>query len=146
MAARRLLIVMLVLLGMSALAASLAPQPQGGDEPATRSTAAKRDHRKPAGGQLVEETFDAQAKRPQHVSVPLGDQLSLRVKSSRAGEVGIPDLGLLQNVSRLDPAVFDILAASEGSYEVRVVGSKHAIGFLEFGDSKEKRGKPGKAQ
>jgi hypothetical protein len=146
MAARRLLIVMLVLLGMSTLAAALAPRPQGGDEATTTSTAAKRDHRKPAGGQLVEETFDAQAARPQRVSVPLGDQLSLRVKSSRTKEVEIPKLGLLQDVTRLDPAVFDILASSEGNYEVKVVGSKRPVGFLEFGDSEKRRGKPGQAQ
>src|SRR5215211_451109 len=146
MAARRLIIVLLVLLGMSTLAAALAPPPQSGDEPPTTTRTAEREHRAPARGQLVEDTIDAESKRPQTVSVPLGDQLSLRVMSSRTGEVEIPDLGLLENVTRFDPARFDILASSRGNYEVRIVGSKHPVGFLEFGESKAGRDKPDEAQ
>ena len=140
------MIVMLVLLGMSALAAGLAPPPQSGDEPPTTSTARTRDHRDLTGGQLVERTIDAQSKRPQTVTVPVGDQLSLRVKSSHTGEIEIPNLGLLQNVTRFDPAHFDILASSKGSHEVKIVGSRHPVGFLEFGDAEKRRGKPAKAQ
>jgi hypothetical protein len=146
MAARRLIIVMLVLLGMSTLAAALAPPPENGEESTTTTTTAKREHRQPTGGQLVEETIDAQAKRPQTVTVPVGDQVSLRVKSSRVGQVEIPDLGLLTDVTPVDPARFDILASSRGSHEVRLLGSKRPIGFLEFGDSEAKRGKSDKAQ
>jgi hypothetical protein len=146
MAARRLIIVLLVLLGMSTLAAALAPPPQSGDESPTTTGTAKREHREPARGQLVADTIDARSKRPQTVSVPLGDQLSLRVKSSRTGEVEIPDLGLLEDVTRFDPARFDILASSRGSHEVRIVGSKHPVGFLEFGDSKAGRDKSDEGQ
>ena len=146
MAARRLLIVMLVLLGLSAFAAALAPQQESGEESTTSTSTAKREHHESTRGQLIEDTIDAQSKRQQTVVVPLGDQLSLRVKSSRAGEVEIPDLGLLENVTPVDPARFDILASSKGSHEVKVVGSKHPAGFLEFGESDTKRGMPDKAQ
>jgi hypothetical protein len=144
MAARRLIIVMLVLLGMSTLAAALAPPPENGEESTTTSTTPKRERPEPAGGQLVEATIDAQAKGPQAVDVPLGDQLSLRVKSTRAGQITIPKLGLLENVTRLDPARFDILASSSGRFEVRMLGSKGAIGALRF--ERPERGKPDKAQ
>ena len=146
MAARRLMIVMVVLLGMSALAAALAPRPQGGDESTTTTTTAKREHREPTGGQLIERTIDAQSKRPQTITVPVGDQLSLRVKSSRPGEVEIPDLGLLENVTPVDPARFDVLASSKGRHELRLVGSERPVGLLEFGDSEAKRGNPDEAQ
>jgi hypothetical protein len=146
MAARRLIIVVLVLLGVSTLAAALAPPPENGEESTTTTTTAKREHSQPRGGQLVEETIDAQARRPQSVAVPLGDQISLRVKSSRAGQVEIPDLGLLTDVTPTDPAQFDILASSKGSHEVRLLGSERPIAFLELGDSEARRGRSDRAQ
>jgi hypothetical protein len=144
MAARRLIIVMLVLLGMSTLAAALAPPPQGGDDSTTTSTTEKRHHRERIDGQLVARTIDAQAPKPQSVTVPVGDQLDLRVKSSRPGQVEIPDLGLLEDVTPVDPARFDILASSRGRHEVRMFGSHRALGFLEF--KKPERGKSAEPQ
>jgi hypothetical protein len=133
MAARRLLIVMLVLLAMSMLAAALAPSP--GDDETTSSTTSTTTagHRAPAGGELVEAKLDADAARPQTIRVPLGDQLSLAVSSRRAGQAQIAGLGLVEDVARLAPARFDLLADHRGRYEVRLVDPPRTLGVIVLG-------------
>jgi hypothetical protein len=135
MAARRLIIVMLVLLGVSTLAAALAPVDPGPESTSTSTRTATRERAQRTGGELVRETIDVQSNQPMSIRLPVGDQLSLSVESRRFGQVEIRGLGLLDDVAPLDPARFDILADEPGRHQVRVLGEKREVGVLEFVDA-----------
>jgi hypothetical protein len=139
MAARRLLIVMLVLLGLSTLAAALVPQhaPRGGTtastttEPATTTTPSP-----PIGRSLTVEILVGGKKVPV-VAAPLckarkvrceplhvGDQLSLQVLSKTQAELEIPALGLLGVATSNSPAFFQLLPREPGTIGVLFTTSR----------------------
>jgi hypothetical protein len=127
MAARRLLIVMLVLLGLSTLAAALVPQHslRGGTttsqvtttQPAETTPAAPPPPGRSlsveivVGGKKVPVVAGTLCKAPKPRCEPLhvGDQLSLEVLSKKHGELEIPTFGLIGVASRNSPAFFQLL-------------------------------------
>jgi len=124
MAARRLLIVMLVLLGVSTLAAALLPQrtlrndgTTATTRPTTTTTGTNPAFRRPTkilvGGK----------KFPVVSPVSVGDQLTLLVRSRFPAEIAIPEFGLVGFATSDTPARFELLADEPGT-----------IGVL-FGDS-----------
>ena len=116
MAARRLVIVMLVLLGVSTLLASLAPPPGPRTGSSTTSGTSRTAKERPKGdGQLLRREIDAQANRPEVIQIPAGDQLALEVSSDRVAEIEIGLLGLLDTAAPLSPARFDVIAEEPGS-------------------------------
>jgi hypothetical protein len=128
--ARRLLIVMLVLLGLSTLAAALVPPQREPGGTATTQTTSPRTSKLPPGGELVRATIDADGRRPERIEVPLGDQLALEVRSRRLAEIQIPALGLIEDATRGAPARFDILARREGAFEVRRIEPRVRLGVI----------------
>ena len=137
MAARRLLILMLVLLGTSTLAAALVPQPSE-REPTTSTTTPPRTSHLPSNGELIRVTVDAQVVRPERIAVPLGDQLALVVRSAKAGQVAIPELGLLEDVLPLGPARFNVLPTREGRFEVHLLDPRRVIAVIEVTERRER--------
>ncbi|MEO8091939.1 MAG: hypothetical protein ABI726_04430 [bacterium] len=132
MATRRLVIVMLMLLGISTLAAALAPpRSERAASTSTTGSTTQATPLTPAGGELVRGTIDAQAKRPPRIRIGLGDQLSLEVRSTRVVQVEIARLGLTDSAAPLSPARFDLLAERQGSFEVRLQESRREIGVIE---------------
>jgi hypothetical protein len=127
-AARRLLILMLVLLGVSTVAAALVPvdRDAGGDDTTTTSTSTAE----PPTGKLKDKTIDAGAKEPKTIRVHVGDQLQLRVKSPKAHEVEIPALDELADVDPDADAHFDLLLFEAGRYPVRLVENERKIGTI----------------
>ena len=115
MAARRLVIVMLVLLGVSTLLASLAPPPGSRTDSSTSTSPRTAKQASRNGGELVRREIDAQASRPEVIQVPAGDQLALEVSSDRVAEIEIGLLGLLDTAAPLSPARFDVFAEEPGS-------------------------------
>jgi len=131
MAARRLVIVMLILLGVSLVAGTLAPSPVDDadqEEPATPSPPPRAEGE---GGRLVEERIDADADGRETIPIRVGDQLALTVRTSEADEVEIPDIGELEFASPLAPARFDLLATEEAIYPIRLVEADRVIGQIE---------------
>jgi hypothetical protein len=143
MAARRLLIVMVVLLTVSTLAAALVPvrdTDESTEETTTRSTTeATRD----PPGELVRATVDGSSSKEQRVEVRVGDQLRLRVTSRRPDEVEIPAFGELRDVARDSPALFDLLPFEAGTYSVRLVEAGRRIARIEV--ERRRRRAPGDA-
>jgi hypothetical protein len=137
-AARRLIILMLVLLAISSVAAALVPvDPEGlSDESTTTSTQTPK--RELPAGRLVSKAIDADRPRPKTVRIELGDQLQLRVSSRRADQVEIPRVGELQDVDRFTPADFDLLPFEPGSYPIRMVEAKRKIGRIVVTKPKKK--------
>ena len=122
---------MLVLLGLSSLAAALVPAPEEPAETDSSTTSTSTTSDLPAGGELLRVSVDADARRVERVELPVGDQLALDVRSRRPGEIEIPRLGLLQDVAPGAPARFDILAREPGKLEVRRVASRDRVTVIE---------------
>jgi hypothetical protein len=159
MAARRLLIVMLVLLGLSTLAAALVP-PQALREDTTGSTSSTEQaetaptdtvprgrnlkFKLRVGGKTTPVVSCPVAKRRAGACEPLkvGDQLTLVVSSRKADELEMPAFGLVDAVGPDEPARFEILVTSPGSYKIRFVSTGRIAGRIEVeAPAAEKRGK-----
>lgn len=134
MAARRLLVLMLVLLGVSTLAAALVPpQAQREDTASETATEATRSKAGPPSGRIVRARIDASRRRPRTVHLQRGDELSLVVRSRAPDQAEIPAFGLLEDVGRDDPARFDLLPERVGSFEIRLVEAGRVIGRIAVG-------------
>jgi hypothetical protein len=126
-AARRLLILMLVLLGVSTVAAALVPVDRTVDDETTTTTTSTREA---PTGELVPESIDAGADTPTTIRVQVGDQLQLRVTSPEPDEVEIPALDELEDVDPEAPARFDLLLFNRGQFPVRLVEAERKIGEI----------------
>ncbi len=124
MAARRLLIVMLVLLGLSTLAAALVPQHalRGGSTGSTTTQPAQSTTTPaPAAGRTLSARIKIGGKRVPVVAGPVcvrgkcgepihvGDQLSLEVFARKQTEVEISSFGLIGVAGKTAPAIFQLL-------------------------------------
>jgi hypothetical protein len=147
MAARRLLIVMLVLLGLSTLAAALVPQHSLRDgttsgTTTTQPTQSTTTAEPPPGRSLevqiavgkkvpvVADTLCDKRKRkcePLHV----GDQLSLQVLSKRQTELEVPRFGLIGVASPNAPAFFQLLPQEPGTIGVIFTSSRQVAARIE---------------
>jgi hypothetical protein len=139
MAARRLLIVMLILLGLSTLAAALVPPRtlRSGTTTGTTTTQPTQTATPlvPPGGQDVPVTFSVGGKTVPVVAcrssadkrrcspILVGDQLSLVIHSRIADQLEIPAFGLVKAVDPNAPALFDLLPESPGTYAINFVGA-----------------------
>lgn len=121
MAARRLIAVMLVLLFLSSLAAALAPVERSSDETSTSTTDAITQPVREQGD-VVKATLNADPKNPQRIEASVGDQLQLRVSSSRVATIELVGLGPTEDVDPIAPARFDVLLEERGRYPVRELG------------------------
>ena len=141
MAARRLLIVMLILLGASTLAAALVPVPEPDEE--QEQAAPKPPDRSERTGRLVRETVRVPGRHGEDgggdgddqdvptVRIALGDQLQLTVHARRPDEVEIPAVGELREVGPDAPARFDLLPFETGTFVVRLVGADRTVARIE---------------
>ncbi len=125
MAARRLLIVMLILLGLSTLAAALVPQHalHGGTTTGTTATQPTQSTTTaaPAAGRSLSARIETGGKTIPVVAGPVclkgkcgepihvGDQLSLAVFARKQTELEIRSFGLIGVASKTAPALFQLL-------------------------------------
>jgi hypothetical protein len=134
MAARRLLIVMLILLGVSSLAGVLLQEDSLRQE-TTASTTTEQTETTPTGtakaGERLSSVIVAKPKLVARIPVEVGDQLSLVVCSNRPDQVEIPALGLIGAVLPAAPARFELIAEARGSYGVRLVEADRLIARIE---------------
>jgi hypothetical protein len=131
MLGRRFLILVAVLMGLTALAASVAPRdPAIRDErrqatPTPTATAPSG----PATTRTVEREVSADADRPQRVVVDEGDIVQLEVASSQVDSVVFMD-----EVEPVDPdsdARFNVLADAVGTYDISLLDADRVIGTVE---------------
>ncbi len=138
MAARRLLILLLVLLGISMLATALAPVRDDREETSSETTTAETtgtgttasvpDEAANAG--LFNVTIKADPSSITKVRLYAGEELQLKVESTLYDQVAIPELGQIQAVSPYGPAMFDLLLDQPGDYAVRLVTADSKIAEL----------------
>jgi hypothetical protein len=134
MLGRRFLLLVAVLMGLTALAASIAPRdpvvrgPQSERRP-TPTPAPQAAEPAPAGTKTptVERTISADAARPERVVVTEGDLVTLEVAGSQLDTVQL--LGRIEPVAPHSPAVFQLLA-ERGRHPITLLGADRQIGTL----------------
>jgi len=135
---RRVLLLFALVLGLSAIVASIAPPPDSRDEAAEDATVATTPASPaPARTEPMVVRFSAGGKRETSPvrRVPVGSSFVLEVLVPRAGDVVVDELGLRQSADSLTPARFAVLAQPPGGYAigfVPVTGERSLVGEVEF--------------
>jgi hypothetical protein len=147
MAARRLLIVMLVLLGLSTLAAALVPTRSLNDA-GTGSTIAGETQTEATvptdtvpRGKPLELKIRVGGDQIPIVPIEVGDQLALTVVSRNSDQLEIPALGLIETVGPNLPATFDVLAEQRGDIGIRAVSADRVVAKIRVERRSKKAGK-----
>jgi hypothetical protein len=142
MAARRLILILLVLLFVSSLAAALVPIDRSGDSTSTSTTTEVA--KTPPEGREIIKRIDARERKPETIRMRVGDQLRLTVDGRAPDQVEIPRLDLLEPVDLGAPARFDLLADEPGTYLIRLLEARRTIGRLVVRPAKRATEKDGK--
>jgi hypothetical protein len=129
-AARRLLIVMLLLLGISTLGAALIPSERLERARTTSTTQQLPPDTLPSGNLVLAKVRVAPGRLPV-VGIKLGQQLLLRVSAKARDDVEIPRLGLTEAVDPVTPARFDLLPTEPGRYAIRLVHAGRTVGEID---------------
>ena len=133
MAGRRFLLLIALLLGLTAVAASFAqrdrPTASSEAEPTTAPTTA------PAGTATESRTETLTASEdPQRLVIERGELIALEVSADERDAVSIPGLGLMDAVDPEAPARFTVLADVPGVYAVELIDADRRVGTLEVQD------------
>lgn len=137
MAARRLIIIMLLLLGISTGIAIVAPSPKDDSTPeetapptGSTGTTNPTPSEGPGTGSsdLVKATISPDDK-PKTIKAKPGERLVLKVNPGRASDLEIPELGLTGTTTPYAPVTFDMrLPDDPGRFEViELTGKKLAV-------------------
>ncbi len=155
MAARRLIIIMLILLGISTLlAAALPDRVRDAEEEQTASEATagpaettgnkptETDEQASTTRRLKPETIDADKDTIVVIKLEAGQQLPLTVLSSTDDLVEIQKIGFVDAVGPHKPATFDILTDLPGEYGIKLLETGRIIGRLEITQRAPEGSKP----
>lgn len=150
MAARRLIIVLLVLFAISIVAAMIAPERRGpllGDRSSsstdsttsttTTTTEAKAPDDLPAGGEALTVRIEASESKPESVEAFVGDQLELNVGSERSREIEIPAFGEVETAAPDAPADFNLLLRDAGKLPIIDADSGALLGRIDVAEPKD---------
>jgi hypothetical protein len=136
MLGRRLLVLMAVLLGFTALAAALAPRPtvtpprgsataSPSPEPSTSSPSTPTSH-------VIARTVDANAgARPAHVRARAGDVVRLAVRGDVLDAVELQGLDEIEPIEPGSPARFELLADATGEFPIVLQAADRRVGLLD---------------
>src|SRR3954451_24187821 len=145
MAARRLLIVMLILLGLSTLAAALVPQRTLNDGTTSTTRSVATVPTVPAGTLPPVAEIIVGGKKFPVVPVHVGDQFTLLVRSRHPNEIAIPEFGLIGFATAGTPARFELLPNAPGTFGILFAASGKPAGQIEVvqrtGKKKKKKKK-----
>jgi hypothetical protein len=135
---RRVLLLFALVLGLSAIVASIAPPPDTRDEAADDTTVATTPASPaPVRTDPIVVRFSAGQKRETFPTrrVRVGSSFVLEVSVPRPGDIVIDGLGLRQSADPLTPARFAVLAQPPGGYAIGFVpvrGERSLVGEIEF--------------
>jgi hypothetical protein len=139
MAARRLIVVMLVLLGLSTLVAALVPAPQSSEDgpgtptgPAGGPGARRPSH---GAGGLVTARIRVSDRSPEVVRVRPGQRLVLLVGGAVGDDISIPAFGLTETMAPTAPARFDLIVDRAGRFPIRAFGTERPVGSIVSGSA-----------
>jgi hypothetical protein len=139
---RRVLLLFALVLGLSAVVASIVPPPETREERDREPAGPAEPTRRPAAGPSGTLAFavpaDAREDRPRTRRAAAGSRLSVQVSVPEPGEVTLEGLGLRASADPRAPARFDLVARPNGRYAVVFVplrGGARVVGRLEFADA-----------
>jgi hypothetical protein len=137
MLGRRLLVIMAVLLGFTALVTALAPRPTSVDPraPAAASPTGEPSASRPAAGasRVVTQTVDASAGvRPTRVRARAGDTVRLAVRGDVLDAVELKGLDEIELVEPGSPARFEFLAEGPGEHAIVLLDADRRVGLLDI--------------
>jgi hypothetical protein len=128
MLGRRFLLLVAVLMGLTALAASLAPREpllrDGGRSAATPTPTPQSEPGTPV--KTVERTIST--TKPQRITVTKGELVQLTVTGDEVDTVQLLDE--IEPIEADSPALFELLADTPGSYPIQLVDADRQIGTL----------------
>jgi hypothetical protein len=142
MMGRRLLLLVAVLMGLTALAASIAPRDTGTDEPSTPpgrpgvvepTTTPESESAAPAPEEedVVEETLSAaKGASPVRVRARPGQTVILEVQGDVLDEVALTGLDRVEAIAPEAPARFEMYVDQPGRYEIRLLEQNRRLGEL----------------
>lgn len=142
MAARRLLIVMVVLLGLSTLSWALVPPPEENSDRPEKAAPPEGDAGKgseaaaaPAEPEprVISARMEVGNEAPKVVVVRPGDELRLEVSGSVGEDIEIPAFGLTDTMTPDAPARFSLIVDRAGEFEVRAAESGIVAGRIRAG-------------
>lgn len=146
MAARRLLIVMLILLGLSTLAAALIPQRtlrNGTGSTTQTTTTTTNTPTNPASSYIRPTKIVVGGKNFPIVSpVHVGEQFMLLVKSESPAQISIPEFGQLGFTAPGAPARFELLATAPGRFGILFASTGNVAGQIRVYPAGAKPPKP----
>lgn len=136
MAARRLIVVLVVLLAISTAVAIIAPQPAQREAPRTSAEVEQplpedAGWHEPNLSSRLHTVVDDEDGKPKRIAALVGDQLRLDVEGDAGRVISIPDLGLTATQSRTAPASFDILLTRAGNFPVFDAGNGEQLARIE---------------
>ena len=115
---RRALLLFALVLGLTAIAASVAPPPAQDDEISTQPAPPPSTTGDP-GEQRIGFRFPLTRKAPPTRRVVAGQPIVVFVSANEPGQATIQLLGRVASVTPEDPGRFDLLLPEDASYEVR---------------------------
>jgi hypothetical protein len=130
---RRILVLVLVLMGLTALAASLTPPPRPVQRnPATTgpTPTPQAVEPRPASAPRTVSARLSETGRPRTVDARTGDTIELDVSGNTPDTVVIDDLAVSEPVDPDSPAQVEIYADTPGSYPVLLLDSGRRIGAI----------------
>jgi hypothetical protein len=131
---RRLIILVAVLMGLTALAASVAPPPDPQRRNSTQNdgspTATPTPPETTAQAPVIDRRIDATtAGEPVTVDVPRGAMLELEVEVGAPDTVALGD-GELEAAAPGSPARFELLADTPGEFPLRLLEAERTLGVV----------------
>lgn len=137
---RRLLILVAVLMGLTALAASIAPPPDRTRErpapesrPPRATEPAPTPSAAPETGVLSRRVDARRRHQPVRIEVPLDRTLRLTVVVGGPDSVALGDLQI-DAADPASPAMFELLADTPGRYPLRLIGADRMLGVVRVSD------------
>jgi hypothetical protein len=132
---RRIAILVAVLMGLTALAASLAPPPQPGRRNATPTPVPTPppvgSTANPAGVADLRLEVRRRGARLAHVRARVGDTVMLEVSGNVVDSVVVDHFDAIEPIDPGTPAALQLEAAVPGSFAVRLVDHRQVVGVLD---------------
>ena len=132
MLGRRFVVLVLVLMGLTALAASVAPRQPVTPREEAQSTPSPAPARSPTVTTVERELAISDGDEAERVTVNTGDLLELTVSGDARD--GVLLMGRIEAIDPVSPARFSVLADEPGEHPIELLEAERPVGTLVIRD------------